>query len=77
MVVVRTFLIALVGVLLWSGLLSAQTPAGTVSGRVVDSTTQQPIPDVAVFIEGTQRGTVTRADGTYLLGGVPALCREW
>ena len=72
MVVVRTFLIALVGVLLWSGQLSAQTPAGTVSGRVVDSTTQQPIPDVAVFIEGTQRGTVTRSDGTFILGGVPA-----
>jgi iron complex outermembrane receptor protein len=69
---VRYLFLALVGGLLWAGQLSAQNPTGTVIGRVVDSTTQQPVPEVAIVIEGTQRGTVTRGDGSFVLNGVPA-----
>jgi TonB-linked SusC/RagA family outer membrane protein len=72
MVVVRNLFLTLVGGLLWAGQLSAQTPTGTVSGRVVDSTSRQPVPDVAVVIEGTQRGAVSRADGSFILTNVPA-----
>ena len=72
MVMVRYLFPALVGGLLWAGQLSAQNPTGTLGGRVVDSTTQQPVPDVAIVVEGTQRGTVTRSDGSFVLSGVPA-----
>jgi len=51
--------------------LGAQSPGGTIAGRVIDNTTKQPLAGVAVFVEGTQRGTVTASDGTYRLSGVP------
>ena len=44
----------------------------SVTGRVVDSTTQQPLSDVSVVVEGTRRGAVTGPDGTFTIGGVPA-----
>ena len=52
--------------------LDAQAPTGTVTGRVVDSTTRQPLAGVSVLIEGTQRGTVTGSDGGFRIGSVPA-----
>lgn len=72
MVVVRHLFPALVGVLLLAVPLSAQAPSGMITGRVVDSTTQQPLPGVAVMIEGTRRGTVTGDDGRFVLTGVAA-----
>jgi TonB-dependent starch-binding outer membrane protein SusC len=69
---VRRLLLALVVGLLCTVPLSAQTPTGTVTGRVVDSTTQQPLSDVSVVVEGTRRGAVTGPDGTFTIGGVPA-----
>lgn len=62
---------ALIG-MLWTVALGAQTPGGTITGRVVDSTTQQPIAGVTVLIEGTTRGTVTGSDGGFRLSSVPA-----
>jgi iron complex outermembrane receptor protein len=61
--------------LLASTRLGAQTPVpptGTITGRVLDAATQQPVPDVSVFVEGTRRGAVTAADGTFTIGGVPS-----
>src|SRR5687768_1749849 len=52
--------------------LGAQESTGTITGQVVDSTTQQPIAGVNVLIEGTRLGTITRDDGTFTIGGVPA-----
>lgn len=75
MAVVRRFTLALMVALLWSPLLGAQTPVpptGTITGRVVDATTQQPVADVSVFVEGTRRGAVSAADGTFTIGGVPS-----
>src|SRR5437762_1173373 len=75
MAVVRRFVLALVVGLIWSTLLGAQTPVpptGTITGRVVDATTQQPVADVNVFVEGTRRGAVSGADGTFTIGGVPS-----
>jgi TonB-linked SusC/RagA family outer membrane protein len=64
---------ALVGCLLIAVRLGAQAPTtGAITGRVVDSTSQQPVPGVNVLIEGTQRGGQTRDDGTFTIGGVPA-----
>ena len=71
MATVRYLIPALIGVL-WTTALGAQTQSGTITGRVVDSTTQQPLSGVTVLIEGTSRGTVTGSDGNYRLSAVPA-----
>jgi hypothetical protein len=45
---------------------------GTVlSGSVRDSATGKPMPGVSVFLNSTSKGTITRADGTFILGGIP------
>lgn len=72
MAVVRRFLLALVVGLIWSARLGAQVPTGAITGRVVDGTTQQPLSDVTVVVQGTRRGAVTGPDGTFTIGGVPA-----
>lgn len=72
MVVVRHLFAALVGVLFLAVPLGAQAPSGIITGRVVDSTTQQPLPGAAVMIEGTRRGTVTGDDGRFVLTGLEA-----
>src|SRR5437867_3745388 len=75
MAAVRRLILALVVGLLCTARLSAQNPVpptGTITGRVVDATTQQPVADVSVFVEGTRRGAVSGADGTFTIGGVPS-----
>lgn len=52
------------------GRLGAQG-TGSVSGRVIDSTTQQPVANATVNVVGTQVGALTRVDGRYFLQGVP------
>jgi iron complex outermembrane receptor protein len=69
MALVRNFVLAIGGALLSAGSLSAQM--GAITGRVVDSASNQPIAAVTVRIEGTARGAVTRDDGTYMIGSVP------
>jgi len=51
--------------------LAAQN-TGTITGRVMDSTAQQPLPGVIVLLVGTDRRTLTGEDGTFLLSDVPA-----
>jgi TonB-linked SusC/RagA family outer membrane protein len=63
---------ALAGVLLWAAQVSAQGQTGTITGRVIDGTTQQPLAGASIMVEGTTRGVVTRADGGFLLTAVPA-----
>src|SRR5439155_6510074 len=45
---------------------------GRITGKVVDSTNNQPLSSVTVSVEGTTRATLARADGSFDLGGVPA-----
>jgi TonB-dependent starch-binding outer membrane protein SusC len=68
----RHLVVTLVGCLVLATGLSAQTPTGAITGRVVDSTAQQPIPSVNVIVEGTRLGGQTRDDGSFTVGGVPA-----
>ena len=75
MAVVRRLTFALVVGLFWSTQLSAQTPvppSGTITGRVLDAATQQPVADVQIVVEGSRRGAVSGPDGTFTIGGVPA-----
>jgi iron complex outermembrane receptor protein len=60
MAVVRGLLAACIGGALGAVPLVAQAQTGTVTGRVVDSTSQQPLANVTVRIEGTQLGALTR-----------------
>jgi len=76
MVVLRRLPLLLAGAILCAAAslspLSAQQPTGAITGRVIDSATRQPIAGVNVVVEGTRLGTVTRDDGTFTIGGVPA-----
>src|SRR5450759_2409582 len=72
MAVVRRLSLALVFGLLCSVRLGAQNPTGNIVGRVVDSLTQQPLSDVSVVVQGTRSGAVTGADGSFVIGEVPA-----
>jgi len=49
---------------------------GTITGRVLDASTQQPIQGVQVHIAAESVGTLTRGDGRYLLLNVPAGSHE-
>jgi TonB-linked SusC/RagA family outer membrane protein len=71
MALVRYFVLAIAGGLLSAAQLGAQGAMGAITGRVVDSASNQGIAAVTVRIEGTARGTVTGDDGTYMLGSVP------
>lgn len=44
---------------------------GTVSGRVVDSMTQRPLPAARVLIAGTSLGALTNAEGYFEIPNVP------
>lgn len=68
----RSVLALLLGVICATTSASAQEEGGTVSGRVLEDGTQRPLAGVNIVIEGTQRGTITDADGAFVLNGVPA-----
>jgi TonB-dependent starch-binding outer membrane protein SusC len=44
----------------------------TLTGRVTDETTQQPLSGAQVVVVGTQLGTITGTNGTYRIADVPA-----
>jgi TonB-linked SusC/RagA family outer membrane protein len=63
-------LLALAGLFLAAGgarPVAAQGTGGTVSGRVTDAATGQPIAQARVLVSGTQVGTLTAENGRYTL----------
>ncbi|MDZ7780476.1 MAG: TonB-dependent receptor [Gemmatimonadota bacterium] len=50
----------------------AQGPSGTVAGTVVDQSNGQPLSGVQVFIPDGDLGTLTNAQGRFILVNVPA-----
>jgi TonB-linked SusC/RagA family outer membrane protein len=50
----------------------AQQGSGTITGRVTETGTGQPIADASVMIVGTTRGARTDAEGRYRITDVPA-----
>ena len=62
---------ALCGLLLASGEAYAQGATGKVVGRVV-GTSGQPLAAAQVFVEGTNRGNITDAQGNFFINEVPA-----
>ncbi|WP_345223468.1 SusC/RagA family TonB-linked outer membrane protein [Hymenobacter koreensis] len=51
--------------------LSAAAQTGSISGRLLDDK-NQPLPGVTVLVEGTQLGTSTNSEGSFLIQNVPA-----
>jgi TonB-linked SusC/RagA family outer membrane protein len=51
---------------------TAQATTGTIAGRVVDSASNAPIPNVRVTVAGSNAAAVTNDDGRFVLSGVPA-----
>ena len=53
-------------------LAAAQQPTGTITGRVIDRASQQPVVGATVRVVGTTRGAQTSDQGTYRITGVSA-----
>lgn len=52
--------------LFWLCLLASfSAVAQTITGKIVSSDDNQPLPGVSILIKGTNTGTTSRADGTY------------
>ncbi|HEV8357272.1 MAG TPA: TonB-dependent receptor [Gemmatimonadales bacterium] len=69
----RRLLPALLGGLLLAvpAHLPAQESTGTITGKVIDGTSDQPVTGVEIGVAGTPLRTVTRPDGTFQLRNVP------
>ena len=63
-----------VGILGATEVAAQQT--GTIAGRVLNASTNAPVPAAQVTIVGTSLGALVRDDGRYLITGVPAGTHE-
>src|SRR5690242_794376 len=70
MKIVRHLAPALVAGLLWAVPLGAQDSTGTITGKVTDQTTQQPLANVEVAVSGTPLRDISRNDGSFRVTGV-------
>ena len=66
-----TTLVAALAALVIGSELSAQN-TGTVSGRVIDQQTQQPLPGVQDYVAGLNRGTLTNQRGQFVIPNIAA-----
>ncbi len=60
------------GLFLCAAQAGAQGGTGTITGRVVDSASRQPLAAVSIRIVGTTRGAMSRDDGNFTVAGVSA-----
>ncbi|MDQ6769583.1 MAG: carboxypeptidase-like regulatory domain-containing protein, partial [Gemmatimonadota bacterium] len=60
------------GALAFVPLLAFAQSSGTITGRVTESGSGQPVADANVVIVGTTRGARTDAEGRYRISDVPA-----
>ncbi|MCW8823581.1 MAG: carboxypeptidase-like regulatory domain-containing protein, partial [Ignavibacteriaceae bacterium] len=52
-------------------LLLAQESTGSVYGRIMDNSTNEPLVGANVIVVGTNYGAATSFDGEYLITGLP------
>src|SRR5688572_21396137 len=70
---VRAILIAAAGLALTSPAQSlAAQQSGSIRGRVTDASSQRPVADVQVRVEGTSFGAITNASGDFNIANVTA-----
>jgi TonB-dependent starch-binding outer membrane protein SusC len=70
MALTRCALVAVFGSFMLAAPLAAQAGTGIISGRVIDSASQQPLVSVTIRVVGTTLGALTRNDGSYSIAGV-------
>ena len=68
----KTWFSRLLPVVLLVTSATSATAQGTVSGRITDAGTGQPVPEVRVFVVSTNIFGITNADGRYTVRNVPA-----
>lgn len=66
----RRIWIVLLVLVVTGGIAHAQ--GRTVSGKVQEDATQEPVAGATVLVEGTDLGAITGPDGTFTIAGVPA-----
>ncbi|MCD8101212.1 MAG: TonB-dependent receptor [Alistipes sp.] len=67
------FRIVLAGLLLFCFIhVHAQTPGNTVSGRITDTRTREPVGGADIVLEGTYLWATSGRDGRFEIAGVPA-----
>ncbi len=70
MALTRCALVAVLASFVVAAPLSAQAGTGIVTGRVLDSASQQPLVSATIRVVGTTSGALTRNDGSYTLSGL-------
>ena len=65
-------LLPTIATLFWCTASLGAQATGSIRGRVVDSASNQPLNGVSVTVDGTALGTMSRADGSFDVNGVPA-----
>jgi iron complex outermembrane receptor protein len=70
MALTRCALVAALASFVVTAPLAAQAGTGIVTGRVVDSASQQPLVSATIRVIGTTSGALTRNDGSYTLSGI-------
>jgi iron complex outermembrane receptor protein len=70
MALTRCALVAALASFVVAAPLAAQAGTGIVTGRVVDSASQQPLVSATIRVIGTTSGALTRNDGSYTLSGI-------
>jgi hypothetical protein len=63
----RSYFLFIFFILTSSAFAGALGTTGKISGKVIDVTTNEPLPFVNVIIEGTSLGATTDADGYYAI----------
>jgi len=71
---IRWFVLLLLAAVLPTAAVAQQS--GVITGRVTDARTGAPLSDVAVTVTGANLRTLTNAEGTYRISGVPVGSRE-
>ncbi|MCD8318199.1 MAG: carboxypeptidase-like regulatory domain-containing protein [Paraprevotella sp.] len=69
----RKLMLLLAGLLTGIGLVTAQTQ--TVKGIVIPEEDNQPVVGASVVVKGTAQGTITDADGKFVLSDIPGSAR--
>lgn len=57
-------------ILLTFSSVAAEISNGTITGKVLDKVTKQPIPSVNVLVVGTMHGSATDLNGKFMIQGV-------
>ena len=71
---IRWFVLLLLAAVLPTAAVAQQS--GIITGRVTDARTGAPLADVTVTVTGANLRTLTNAEGTYRISGVPTGSRE-